>query len=105
MLQDVLRLYAFSLVLQLLILIPYAIKARHFAQTPGQIVKKILDMLVHAAPPAVPAVMLLCGLMVQARLRRRGINLIFAESLKPGAGMEVVCFDKTGTLTGSVVSR
>ncbi len=101
--QDILRLYAFSLLLQLVIMIPYVIKAHHFAQSTGQIVRKVLDMLVHAAPPAVPAVMVLCGLSVTLRLRRQGINLMFPEVLMSAGGTEVVCFDKTGTLTGAVV--
>lgn len=103
-LQDVLCLYAFSLLLQLLLLIPYLIKARHFGQSPTQVVHKALDLLVHAAPPAIPAVMLLCGFAVTIRLRKQGMNLMFPEVLKVAADMELVCFDKTGTLTGSVVS-
>jgi len=101
--QDILRLYAFSLLLQLVIMIPYIIRAHHFAQSTGQIVQKVLDMLVHAAPPAIPAVMVLCGLSVTLRLRRQGINLMFQEVLMSAGGTEVVCFDKTGTLTGAAV--
>lgn len=104
MLQDVLRLYAFSLFLQLLLLIPYLIKARHFGQTSKQAIHKTLDMLVHAAPPAIPALMLLTGFAIAIRLRNLDITLMFPEVLKLAADTEVVCFDKTGTLTGSVVS-
>ena len=104
MLQDVLRLYAFSLFLQLLLLIPYLLKAHHFRQTSKQAIHKTLDMLVHAAPPAIPAVMLLCGFAITVRLRKLDITLMFPEVLKLSADTEVVCFDKTGTLTGSLVS-
>lgn len=98
-----LHLYAFSFTLQLLLLIPYLVKVHHFPQTTKQIVHKALDLIVHAAPPAIPAVMLLCGFAVTVRLRKQGMNLMFPEVLKIAADMEVVCFDKTGTLTGSVV--
>ena len=98
------QLYAFSLFLQLLLLIPYLIKARHFGQTSKEAVHKALDLLVHAAPPAIPAVMLLCGFAVAIRLVKQDIRLMFPEVLKLAADTEVVCFDKTGTLTGSVVS-
>ncbi len=60
-LQDVFKLYAFSLVLQVLIFIPYAIKAMHFKQSTCDTVLRVLDALVHAAPPGIPAVMLFCG--------------------------------------------
>ena len=101
--QDVMRLYAFSLFLQLLILVPYVIKARHFTQSPRQITLKVLDTLVHAAPPAIPGLMLMCGFAVIVRLKRLGVDLMFPEVLKCAAALEVICFDKTGTLTGSVV--
>lgn len=103
-LQDVLRLYAFSTLLQLLLLIPYLLKVRHFGQSPTAAVHKALDLLVHAAPPALPATMLLCGLATSFRLKKQGMRLLFMEVLKLAADTEVVCFDKTGTLTGSVVS-
>ena len=98
------RLYAFSFFMQLLLLIPYLIRARHFGQSTKQAVHKALDLLVHAAPPAIPAVMLSCGFAVTIRLTKQDIRLMFPEVLKLAADTEVVCFDKTGTLTGSVVS-
>ena len=103
--QDVMRLYFFSLILQLLILIPYMIRAHRFAQTPRQIAHRVLDMLVQAAPPAIPALMLICGFAVTVRLSKQGIKLMFPEVLKCAAATEVICFDKTGTLTGSMVGN
>ncbi|KAL3131606.1 hypothetical protein ABBQ38_007903 [Trebouxia sp. C0009 RCD-2024] len=99
---DVLRLYAFSVCLQLLLLIPYLAKARQFEQSSKAAVHKALDLLVHAASPAIPALMLLCGFTISFRLKRQGIRLLFMEVIKLAADTEVVCFDKTGTLTGSV---
>lgn len=98
------RLYAFSLFLQLLLFIPYLLKAHHFGQTSKQAIHKTLDTLVHAAPPAIPAGMLTCGFAIAIRLRELDITLMFPEVLKLAADTEVVCFDKTGTLTGSTVS-
>ena len=103
-LQDVLRLYAFSALLQLLIFIPYAARAAHFHQSARSIAIRILDAFLHAAPPGLPAVMLFCGGANRGRLAKQGINLVFPEKLGLAAGTTVVAFDKTGTLTGTVVS-
>ena len=96
---------ALKLALQLLILAPYFVKASQFEQSAKDVVLRVLDMLVHAAPPAIPAVMLLCGFSSLIRLRKQYINLIFREELNLAAGVDTVCFDKTSTLTGSVVSQ
>ena len=90
--------------MQLVILVPYLIKASHFAQRGKDIGLKVLEIFVRSAPPAVPAVMLLCGFNSLIRLRKKGINLMFREVLNLAAGVDFVCFDKTGTLTDSVVS-
>ena len=62
-------------------------------------------MVVHAAPPGVPAVMLFCGGTSRGWLDQRGVELLSPDALKISGETEVVAFDKTGTLTGSVVSR
>jgi P-type E1-E2 ATPase len=103
-LQDVFHLYAFAFGLQILIHIPYFAKAATFAQTPHDILRKIIDMILYAVPVGVPTVMLLIGRIAYQRLAKEKIALMFPESLKVGAIADVVCFDKTGTLTHSVVS-
>lgn len=102
-LQDVVRLYKFALVLQLLLLIPYCIKARHFQQSAGDVIRKVLDTLVLAASPALPAVWLLVALGAMARLKKQTINMLYVDILKLGATVNVVAMDKTGTFTESTV--
>ena len=102
--QDVVMLYAFALLLQLLLLIPYLLKAHERSQTPWDVGMRLLDTLTYAAPPGLPSVMLLVGVVARWRLKRSGILLMFPEVLKRGAAIDCVCFDKTGTLTHSTVS-
>ena len=102
--QDVFRLYAFSLLVQAVLLIPYAVRAQHFLQTGWEVLFRVLDAVVRAAPPGLPAVLLSCRAFSQFRLSKQHVKLLFPEKLKLGADTSVVCFDKTGTLTGSTVS-
>jgi len=97
-LQDVFHLYAFALVLQILIHIAYFAKAAAFKQTPHEVLRKIIDIILYAVPVGVPTVMLLIGRIAYQRLAKEKIALMFPESLKVGALADVVCFDKTGTL-------
>jgi len=103
-LQDVFHLYAFALVLQILIHIAYFAKAATFKQTPDDVLRKVIDIILYAVPVGVPTVMLLIGRIAYQRLTKEKIALMFPESLKVGALADVVCFDKTGTLTHSMVS-
>ena len=66
--------------------------------------RKFLDILLYAAPVAIPSVMMMTGQIGHARLARDKISLKFPEALEIGGLSDVVCFDKTGTLTHSVVS-
>lgn len=102
--QDVVRLYTFALALQLLTLIPYALKAHEHSPSARAVVLRVLDTLSYSAPPGLPSILLLCGIVARWRLKRQGILLMFPEVLKRGAATDVVCFDKTGTLTHSTVS-
>lgn len=104
MLQDVFHLYAFALVVQILVHIPYFARAATFKQTPHDVLRKIIDIILYAVPVGVPTVMLLIGRVAYQRLAKEKIALMFPESLKVGALADVVCFDKTGTLTHSMVS-
>lgn len=97
------RLYLFALVLQMLLLIPYFIKASQHSQTPRDVILRLLDSLSYAAPPGLPSLLLLVGVVAQYRLKKEGLLLMLPEILKRGAAVDVVCFDKTGTLTHSAV--
>ncbi|KAL0030094.1 hypothetical protein WJX79_006699 [Trebouxia sp. C0005] len=101
-LADVFHLYAFALVVQILVHIPYFARAATFKQTPHDVLRKIIDIILYAVPVGVPTVMLLIGRVAYQRLAKEKIALMFPESLKVGALADVVCFDKTGTLTHSM---
>lgn len=103
--QDVFRLYAFAFCLQCLIHVPYFIKARTLYQTPDFHIRTVLDMLLHSAPPGLPLMMLLIGVISSFRLQRENMSLLYWEVLGKGACVDVVAFDKTGTITHSVVSH
>ena len=103
LLQDVFHLYMFALCLQILIHIPYFVKAAYFKQSVRNIVRRVLDMILYSAPVAIPSVLLMTGQIGHARLARSNISLQMPEALEMGGLADVVCFDKTGTLTHSVV--
>lgn len=98
------HLYAFAFCLQLLIHIPYFIVAPRLHRTPQFHINTLLDMLLYAAPPGVPLMMVLIGSVGRWRLSREHMTLNFNEAMNRGACADVVAFDKTGTLTHSAVS-
>ena len=59
--QDVFCLYGFALVLQLCIFIVWMAAGRVFQPSTGTIVRRLLDTVVHAAPPGLPACWLVAG--------------------------------------------
>lgn len=61
-------------------------------------------MLIFAAPPGLPLVLMLVGAVAQSVLVKDGVLLLRPETIRPGAAVDMVCFDKTGTLTSSMVS-
>ena len=61
-------------------------------------------MVLYAAPPGLPLVLLVIGGVARSFLMRDGLNLLFPEIIQRGAVVDVICFDKTGTLTDSTVS-
>lgn len=67
------------------------------------VVRKVLDIGLYAAPVGVPTILMVTGRVGYRRLASEKIALMFPESLRVGALADVVCFDKTGTLTYSVV--
>ena len=98
-------MYAFALCLQLLIHIPYFVKAATFKQTSSQVVHRLLDILTYAAPVGTPTVFMLMGRIGYTRMAREKMDLKFPEVMQLGGMADVVCFDKTGTLTHSAVRR
>ena len=103
LLQDMLCLYAFAFFLQLLIHIPYFIKAATFKQTGSQVVHRLLDMLMYAAPVSIPTILMTIGRIAYVRMAKDNMDLKFPEAMQLGGMADVVCFDKTGTLTHSAV--
>ncbi len=103
-LQDIACLYLFALVLQCFLFIPYIIKAPQYGQDAKQVVWQLLDLVIYAAPPGLPLLLMLVGAVARNVLLKDGLMLLFPEIIKRGAAVDVVCFDKTGTLTDSLVS-
>lgn len=105
MLQDMFRLYAFAFFLQLLIHIPYFIKAASFKQTGRQVMHKLLIIFTYAAPIGTPTILMLIGRIGSIRMATANLDLKIPEAMQLGCMTDVVCFDKTGTLTHSAVRR
>lgn len=102
--QDIFRLYGFSLVMQFIMFITYVTKAQTFSQSALDVVLRVLGTLSRAAPAGLPSVIVFLAAVARHRLGREDLSLILPHVLKAGAGIDVVCFNKTGTLTGSAVS-
>ncbi|KAJ2801014.1 hypothetical protein H4R20_003839 [Coemansia guatemalensis] len=65
----------------------------------GEIVKKALDLITVAVPPALPAAMTIGMVFAAKRLRKAGIFCISPSRINVASKIAVMCFDKTGTLT------
>lgn len=102
--QDILRLYLFALVVHMFIMIPYDIMADHRHETVHGAVHKVLNIIIYAAPPGLPSLMISNGIIATMRLAREGLTLIYPAYLQYTADLDMVCFDKTGTLTHRNVS-
>nr|XP_012635700.1 probable cation-transporting ATPase 13A4 isoform X3 [Microcebus murinus] len=62
-------------------------------------VKKALDVITIAVPPALPAALTTGIIYAQKRLKKRGIFCISPQRINVCGQINLVCFDKTGTLT------
>ncbi|XP_045395905.1 probable cation-transporting ATPase 13A4 isoform X2 [Lemur catta] len=62
-------------------------------------VKKALDVITIAVPPALPAALTTGIIYAQKRLKKRGIFCISPQRINVCGQLNLVCFDKTGTLT------
>nr|XP_035944405.1 probable cation-transporting ATPase 13A4 isoform X3 [Halichoerus grypus] len=66
---------------------------------PEEVVKKALDVITIAVPPALPAALTTGIIYAQRRLKKRGIFCISPQRINVCGQLNLVCFDKTGTLT------
>uniref|UniRef100_A0A9L0JT89 Cation-transporting ATPase n=1 Tax=Equus asinus TaxID=9793 RepID=A0A9L0JT89_EQUAS len=64
-----------------------------------EVVKKALDVITIAVPPALPAALTTGIIYAQRRLKKRGIFCISPQRINVCGQLNLVCFDKTGTLT------
>ncbi|XP_032003648.1 probable cation-transporting ATPase 13A4 [Hylobates moloch] len=68
-------------------------------EPPGEVVRKALDVITIAVPPALPAALTTGIIYAQRRLKKRGIFCISPQRINVCGQLNLVCFDKTGTLT------
>ncbi|XP_035130733.2 putative cation-transporting ATPase 13A4 isoform X2 [Callithrix jacchus] len=68
-------------------------------EPPEEVVKKALDVITIAVPPALPAALTTGIIYAQRRLKKRGIFCISPQRINVCGRLNLVCFDKTGTLT------
>lgn len=81
------------------------IKGPEREQDAKLVIWRLLDLVIFAAPPGLPLVLMLVGAVARdLLLKKDGLLLLSPQILKQGADVDVVCFDKTGTLTDSLVS-
>ncbi|XP_052213328.1 polyamine-transporting ATPase 13A3-like isoform X2 [Dreissena polymorpha] len=64
-----------------------------------EIIKRSLDVITIAVPPALPAALTVGIVFAQARMKKREIYCISPRSINICGSINAVCFDKTGTLT------
>ncbi|XP_053420707.1 probable cation-transporting ATPase 13A4 isoform X2 [Nycticebus coucang] len=64
-----------------------------------EVVKKALDVITIAVPPALPAALTTGIIYAQRRLKKKGIFCISPQRINVCGQLNLVCFDKTGTLT------
>ncbi|NXC06460.1 AT134 ATPase, partial [Orthonyx spaldingii] len=65
----------------------------------GEVVKKALDVITIAVPPALPAALTTGIIYTQQRLKKKGIFCISPQRINMCGQLNLICFDKTGTLT------
>ncbi|XP_025025376.1 probable cation-transporting ATPase 13A4 [Python bivittatus] len=68
-------------------------------QEAGEVVKKALDVITIAVPPALPAALTTGIIYAQKRLKKKGIFCISPQRINVCGQLNLICFDKTGTLT------
>uniref|UniRef100_A0A8C5LHX0 Cation-transporting ATPase n=1 Tax=Jaculus jaculus TaxID=51337 RepID=A0A8C5LHX0_JACJA len=68
-------------------------------EAPEEVVRKALDVITIAIPPALPAALTTGIIYAQRRLKKKGIFCISPQRINICGQLNLVCFDKTGTLT------
>ncbi|XP_075823683.1 putative cation-transporting ATPase 13A4 isoform X1 [Microtus pennsylvanicus] len=68
-------------------------------EPPEEVVRKALDVITIAVPPALPAALTTGIIYAQRRLKKKGIFCISPQRINVCGQLNLVCFDKTGTLT------
>ncbi|KAM4888760.1 putative cation-transporting ATPase 13A4 isoform 1-T1 [Thomomys bottae] len=68
-------------------------------EAPEEMIKKALDVITIAVPPALPAALTTGIIYAQRRLKKKGIFCISPQRINVCGQLNLVCFDKTGTLT------
>ncbi|XP_052014453.1 probable cation-transporting ATPase 13A4 isoform X2 [Apodemus sylvaticus] len=68
-------------------------------EPPEEVVRKALDVVTIAVPPALPAALTTGIIYAQRRLKKKGIFCISPQRINVCGQLNLVCFDKTGTLT------
>ena len=71
---------------------------------PGDIVKKLLDLITISVPPALPLTMTIGIGYSMGRLGDHKISCIRPPAVSSSGRVSVICFDKTGTLTQDKMS-
>lgn len=65
-----------------------------FQESPEEVVKKALDVITIAVPPALPAALTTGIIYAQRRLKKRGIFCISPQRINVCGQLNLVCFDK-----------
>lgn len=63
-------------------------------EPPEEVVKKALDVITIAVPPALPAALTTGIIYAQKRLKKRGIFCISPQRINVCGQLNLVCFDK-----------
>jgi cation-transporting ATPase 13A2 len=73
-------------------------------QSPGEIVKRFLDLITITVPPALPAAMTIGVVLALGWLRKERIFCISPPRMNVAGRVSIMVFDKTGTLTENGLS-
>lgn len=65
-----------------------------FQESPEEVVKKALDVITIAVPPALPAALTTGIIYAQKRLKKKGIFCISPQRINVCGQLNLVCFDK-----------
>ena len=102
-LQDLFKYCSFALVLQLALFMLYVSRARRHEQSVTMVVRRLINAVIAALPPTVPAVLIVCLFRCGIVLKLQQIHVHHSTKVKTAAATQVLVLDKTGTLTGSQV--